>query len=506
MKWIVGTLAVTALVVAGSPVAAAAHDRESAKPRTVVTTDMEQDDLASLIRYLLYTNDLDTEGIVYTSSKFHWAGDGRGTEFFLPDREYTTPQTSWRWTGTRTIQDQVLRAYARVYPNLRRHDRDYPSPRELLDITKVGNIEFEGEMAKDTEGSDLIRRLLLDRDRRPLYLQAWGGMNTIARALKSIEERYATTPQWARIRRAVESRTVILASGLQDETYADYIAPHWPGIRVQNLAAGYATWGYNCNRGQGNVRGLPADRVYFTGAWIRANIQIGPYGSLYRSWLDGQSMPGDPLDIFGDPALAPAGWCKPLAPYDFLSEGDNVAFNPLLDTGLQAPRNPRLGGWGGRSVQVSASPDLWTLVPTEKDPTGADVANYTTLRWAAAAQNDFAARMAWTVTPAYRDGNHAPVVKVNGDHRVRARPGATVTLSARVADPDRDRVTTRWWQYLQEGTYPGAAPITDRGRDRVAVTVPADAQPGQTISVIVEATDDGRFPLTRYDRVVISVG
>lgn len=30
------------------------------KIRTVVTTDMEQDDLASLVRYLLYTPDLDT--------------------------------------------------------------------------------------------------------------------------------------------------------------------------------------------------------------------------------------------------------------------------------------------------------------------------------------------------------------------------------------------------------------------------------------------------------------
>ena len=505
MKWILGVLTGTALVLAGSPATAAPHDRPTTKPRTVVTTDMEQDDLASLIRYLLYTNDLDTEGIVYTSSKFHWAGDGRGTEFFLPDREYTTPQTSWRWTGTRTIQDQVLPAYARVYRNLRTHDRDYPSPRELLARTKVGNIEFEGEMAKDTAGSDLIRRLLLDRDPRPLYLQAWGGTNTIARALKSIEERYAGTPGWARIRQAVEQKAVILASGFQDETYADYIAVRWPGIRVQNLSGGYATWGYNCDWGQGNVRGLPADRVYFTGAWTRANVQFGPYGSLYRSWLDGQAMPGDPLDIFGIPELAPSGWCKPLEPYDFLSEGDNVAFNPLLDTGLRAPQKPWLGGWGGRSERVSTSPDLWTLVPTEKDPSGAEVADYTTLRWAAAAQNDFAARMAWTVTSAYRHANHAPVVRIDDDHGVRARPGTTVVLSVRTADPDRDRVTTRWWQYREEGTYPGTVAITGRGPDRVGVTVPADAQPGQTVSVIVEGTDDGRFPLTRYDRVMIRI-
>jgi len=489
------------------PAPASAHGRDEAvRPRTVVTTDMEQDDYASLIRYLLYTNDLDTEGIVYTSSRFHWAGDGKGTQFFLPGREYTTPQTSWRWTGTRTIQDDALAAYGKVFSNLHRQDDAYPTPGRLRSKVKVGNIDFEGEMAHDTPGSNLIRDLLLDRDPRPLYLQAWGGTNTIARALKSIEERYSTGRDWPRIKATVSAKAVILASGFQDETYANYIAPNWPGLRVEQLSAGYATWGYNCNRGQGNTRGLPADRVYFSGDWIRQNIQIGPYGRLYRSWLDGQAMPGDPLDIFGDPVLAPGGWCKPLAPYDFLSEGDNVAFNPLLNTGLRAPGDPTRGGWGGRSARTTATPDLWTMVATEKDPTGADVANYTTLRWAAAAQNDFAARIAWTLTPSYRAANHAPRVTIAGGGAVRVRPGASVTLSGRTSDPDHDRVTTTWWQYREEGTYPGAVTITGRGHDRATVRVPADAERGQTISVILQGTDDGRFPLTRYDRVTITVG
>ena len=113
--------AATMGVATSAATAGGHHDGE--KPRTVVTTDMEQDDYASLIRYLLYTNELDTEGIVYTSGRFHWAGDGKGTLFFLPDREYTTPQTSWRWTGTRTIQDLALKAYAEVYPNLRARPR-----------------------------------------------------------------------------------------------------------------------------------------------------------------------------------------------------------------------------------------------------------------------------------------------------------------------------------------------------------------------------------------------
>jgi hypothetical protein len=480
------TAALAGCAVLAVAVPAAAGERP-AKPRTVVTTDMEQDDYASLIRYLLYTNDLDTEGIVYTASRFHWAGDGKGTEFFLPGREYTTPQTSWRWTGTRTIQDKALAAYAQVFPNLRRQDAGYPTPAALRSKVKVGNVDFEGEMSHDTAGSNLIRDLLLDHDPRPVYLQAWGGTNTIARALKSIEERY---PGNARIKAQVSRKAVILASGFQDETYADYIAPNWPGLKVEQLSAGYATWGYNCNSGQGNTRGLPADHVYFTGDWIKKNIQIGPYGKLYRSWLDGQSMPGDPLDIFGDPAQAPGGWCKPLGPYDFLSEGDNVAFNPLLNTGLQDPADPALGGWGGQATRTTVSPNLWTMVT---DPT-------TTLRWAGAAQNDFANRMSWTLTGDYRKAGHAPSVTIRQGDIERVRPGETVRLGARTHDPDGGHVSTTWWQYSEEGTYPGTVSISGS-----TVTIPADARRGQTISVILQGTDNGRFPLTRYDRIKLIV-
>jgi hypothetical protein len=470
---------------------------------------MEQDDLASLIRYLLYTNELDTQGIVYSSSRYHWAGDGNGTEFFLSGREYTTPQTSWRWTGTRTIQDIVLKAYAEMYPNLRRHDPSYPTPKELLSKVKIGNIgniDFEGEMDHDTDGSNLIRSLLLNADPRPLYLQAWGGTSTIACALKTIEEQYSNSRQWAQTKDTVSRKAVVLASGFQDETYADYIALHWPQIRVEQLDDGQKTRAYNCDSFPGYIRGLPADHVYFTGDWIKANIQIGPSGKLYRSWLDGQYMPGDPKDIFGDLVKAACSdWCKPLNPYDFLSEGDTVAFNPLLSTGIQDPANPNLGGWGGWARQNSTSPNLCEMVDSEKDQTGTELDSYTTNRWVAAIQNDFAARMQWTLTPEYRDGNHAPSVEILNSSTVMARPGSTVTLASAVRDPDGDKVTASWWQYLEEGTYLATVNVTECGNNRAAVTIPAGAKPGQTISVILQGTDDGQFPLTRYDRLFIQV-
>jgi hypothetical protein len=145
------------------------------------------------------------------------------------------------------------------------------------------------------------------------------------------------------------------------------------------------------------------------------------------------------------------------------------------------------------------------MVPSETGPNGTEIVNYTTDRWIAAVQNDFGARMQWTVTPAYSDGNHAPSVKIRNSHIVQGSRGKIVTLASTVSDPDGDKVTTSWWQYVEEGTYPGFVTVTEHGQDRAIVTIPIDAKPGQTISIILQGTDDGQFPLTRYDRVFIQV-
>lgn len=97
-----------------------------------------------------------------------------------------------------------------------------------------------------------------------------------------------------------------------------------------------------------------------------------------------------------------------------------------------------------------------------------------------------------------------PSVRILGDGSVKARPGSTVTLTGHTSDPDRNRVATGWWQYQEEGSYPGTVTLTGDG-DRVTVAVPADATPGQTVSIIFQGTDNGRFPLTRYDRVTIRI-
>ena len=66
--------------------------------------------------------------------------------------------------------DDLINAYAQVYPNLTQHDKSFPTPAYLKSLVKIGNIDFEGEMEVDTEGSNFIKDKLLDDDSTPLYL------------------------------------------------------------------------------------------------------------------------------------------------------------------------------------------------------------------------------------------------------------------------------------------------------------------------------------------------
>ena len=470
------------------------------RPRTIVTTDPELDDSNSLVRYLLYSAEVETEGLIYASSQFHWRGDGNGTLFSVPNREYSRgglnlcPCTSWRWKPGERYIDAAVDIYARVYPNLRVHDPNYPSPDELRARIREGNVEFDGDTSKDTPGSNLIKEILLDDRGGPVYLQAWGGQSTIARALKAIALEYQSTPEWPAIREKVSRKAIIQAFGDQDGTNASYIKPEWPDIEFRQMAT--ATWGYGA---RGVVR--PEFAHYLGAAWTRENVSsVGPFGGFYRVWRDGKQMvPGDIFDYFGldltVEELKAKGyrvWTPPQEKGAWISEGDTSTFMNLVDNGLRAHEHPSYGGWGGRNA-----PD--------KDATGAEPRDYTTARWFEFAQRDFAARLRWTVTPAFAGANHEPRVSVTSGLNVTAAPGDTVRLAATASDPDMNGLTIRWWQYTDADTYPGTVTFSSADALTTAIQLPADAVAGQTIHALLQVTDNGTPPLTSFQRVIVTV-
>jgi len=471
------------------------------QPRTIVTSDGEVDDMDSFIRLLLYSNELNIIGLVYSSSEFHYAGDGKGTEFTsnMPFAKQYGTRTTLRWLGTEWMQGFIDK-YAMVYDNLVKHDKNYPTPQYLKSIVRVGNIDFESEMDHDTEGSDFIKKVLLDDDPVPLYLQVWGGTNTIARALKSIEDEYKGTSQWNSIYRKVCEKTTLYIILDQDETYKKYVSVNWKDINVIVNTNQFWCFAYAW------TRLAPEILSSLDGAWQADKIKLnhGPLTGSYFLWGDGQKLVNDPDHTQGDTAEVRK---NKRTQYDFISEGDSPSYLNLINTGLRNLENPAYGGWGGRFVQSKDNTHVWQdgmNITDYNNYTNKQDPSFAQARWINALQNDFAARADWCVKN-YKEANHAPVVTVKSAKDISAKPGAVVHLSGSAKDPDGNSVNYKWWQYKEAGIYNGQINIQNAENADASFTIPADAKSGNTIHIILEVTDNGVPALTRYQRVIVTI-
>lgn len=478
------------------------------RPRCIITQDAEVDDMNSLIHVLLYSNEADIQGIVQSSSKFHWKGVAGQKE-----EKYTKP---YRWPGTEWMQ-KYLNAYQKVYPNLKKHDKSYPAPAYLKSVTKVGNIGYKGEMDSATEGSELIKKTILDNDERTLYLLAWGGTNTISRALKDIEKEYKGTKQWDAIRKKIINKVVIPACGEQDETYSEYIAEEWPEIKFMSCSqmSSYA-YMWRTQPEDSSKKTLYAD-------FMLKNL-IRKHGALldnYVTWGDGTYLDGEePGSQFGtnEDLLDSLDWWGGFNPvqkyqrYDFLSEGDSPTFFMLFDTGLRTLEDITNGGFSGRYARADKKNskgqevNYWSPVAdayVKEDRSTMKVES--SWKYIDDIQNDFAARADWCIVNDYAKANHAPKVSVTEGTDIKASAGETLKLHAIATDPDDDYVTVSWSEYTDASTTETALTLKGAASDTISFKIPEDAKAGQKIHLIVQAQDDGEHTLTHYQQVIITI-
>ena len=401
------------------------------KIRTIITQDAEVDDQNSLRHFLFYANEVELQGIVQTSSKFHWIGvpgavkpEKKNKDDF-ESLEVSGPfDQPYRWPGTDWMQ-RVIDDYAKDYPNLTKHAKGYPTPEYLRSITKIGNIGYEGEMEAPTEGSELIRERILDDDPRTLYLQVWGGTNTIARALLDIQTEFEGKPGWQELHEKITKKVVITACGEQDPAYREYVAENWPGIQfVKTLQMGsYAYPWFMMPEGE--------SKDTLRASFMKSEILNGKSALAggYCTWLDGNYYEGEAESSqFGsNPNIvkewfgARMGMPDPV-PFDFLSEGDSPTFFPLFDWGFRSLENFANGGIAGRYHKVEGEVNskgeplnLWDVSRdryTDRD----GIVHETESMWPYVCdiQRDFAARVAWAAADSYEKGEHAPGLFVFG--------------------------------------------------------------------------------------------
>src|SRR6187401_54354 len=350
------------------------------KNRVVVLTDIanEPDDQMSMVRFLLYSNELDVEGLV------------AGTSTWM--RNKVRPD----------VLNALIDAYAEVRPNLEKHAAGYPDQAALRKLVAAGQASFgmAGVGAdKMTAGAELILRAADRADPRPLWITVWGGANTLAQALT-----HARATRAAADVDALVSKLRVYAISDQDDA-GPWIRREFPALHYVAVPStpdgdqyAMATWtGISGDRFYKNAPG--ADFTTFTDAWVNANIRSkGPLGKLY-----------------------PSPCC--------IHEGDTPSFLGLINNGLASFMSPAYGGWGGRYVWRTPYGEMrpfWTQGgdsfpgrDSSRDTvTGFDGRSYTTdqatiWRWRTAFQHDFAARMDWTVNDVGH-ANHNPEVVVNG--------------------------------------------------------------------------------------------
>jgi len=455
------------------------------KQRLIILTDIgaEADDTESMVRLLLYSDVIDIQGLVATTS-------------------------TWKRTSTSPeLIREVIAAYAKVQGNLVKHDSNYPPAEALQALVKHGLAAYGMQGVgpdKDSEGSDWIIRTLEKNDDRPLWISVWGGANTLAQALFKL---HATkTP--AEFDRLVAKLRVYTISDQDDSgPWMRKTFPKLFYIVSPGGDYGSATWtGINVF-----VPGI--DNSTISNKWLAEHIQQGhgPLGAAYPDVAYGM-------------------------------EGDTPSWLALIPNGLSDPEHPDWGGWGGRyevyrpeipvtdprtfirGVFIGGVPiepetrPIWTNAVDDYVPpvsgeygraTRASDKSFrdfkaTLWRWRDDFQNDFAARMEWT-TKSYREANHPPVPVLDVPEAFTVRSGEQFRLGAHATDPDGDSLSFYWFQYPEAGSYkkPVAISVAEN-LSQIDLVAPKVDKP-ETVHFVLRVTDKGSPPLSRYKRVIVTI-
>ncbi|KAJ5526977.1 hypothetical protein N7513_011136 [Penicillium frequentans] len=456
------------------------------KPRVFILSDIsnEPDDQESLTRYLLYSNQFKTEGICAVTST--WLQDEFHPEAMLA----------------------VIDAYGNVTDNLNRHapfGAPYPPGEHMRSLVTKGaatyGMKAVGKNIPLSDGGKLLFKRLQEKTDEPLWVLAWGGTNVLAQALYKIHFEFSAADA-----ESIRSKLRVYTVSDQDDTGA-WIRQQYPDIFYISSTHGWNQYGLAA------WTGISGDKYYDKGGpdfskvtqeWLRDNIQIGSYGKA--------AYPN----------------------YEYIMEGDTPTFLYLIQNGLGVREHPDYGSWGGRYMKVTPSTvlnfnhyaDAADRVIGANDETY--VSNQATIwRWRNAFQNDFAARMQWSLPVNVSKANHQPVISINGSRglaplNISAPVGSTINLDAGATeDPDGDALTFRWFQYKEPGSndwnvvsqVPELNFTVSHGGRMAHVRVPSEKlscdgtgfNPSGCwlLHLILEVTNNGYHPLTSYRRVLL---
>ena len=421
--------------------------RATERLRIIIETDAggDPDDEQSLVRFLLYTNEWDVEGIICTLAKAR-------------DKENLNPERN----GLGIVRRQ-LKAYGDCHANLVKHDRRFPNMEYLWKRAVAG---YDG-----AAGMKLILAAADAADQRPIWFCNWGtGHDSDESSFKQALDHVLKERGPAGYAKFKQRFRLSSADKFGEHTRRDPSWTIWVDTFRPELEG--KRWYHRFSALTARAGGFDLKRDVLTGH--------GPLGALYPT---NTGLPQ--------------------------KEGDSMTFLYLVPTGMNDPMQPTWGSWAGRygrNEKDAPRPHYWA---NQKDQwQGTTHRDNTLKRWAVHLQNDFRARLNWCVAPKDK-ANHPPQPHCQGDGSgnilfADAPVDKPFRLTAAgTSDPDSDHLSYRWYVYLEAGTYKGKVTIADSTSAQATLHVPTDAA-GRTIHVILEVTDNGEPALTRYRRIVVT--
>ncbi|HYW94266.1 MAG TPA: DUF1593 domain-containing protein [Bacteroidales bacterium] len=259
-------------------------------------TNSDPDDVQSMVRFLLYTNEFDVEGLIASAGTFGMVAEKKN------------------------ILD-ILDKYDQVDENLRKHDPAYPTADYLRSVTYEGlgnnhNLDIKwgcnkqswSEVigsGKDSEASEAIIAAVDKPDPRPLYVCVWGGPREIAQAIWKVQNTRSDDEFNTFI-----SKLRIYLIACQDATH-EWLMNNFPELFIIESKTTY--------QGMFGAGSL---------SWVETNIieNHGPLGAVYP-----------PKAIAGPGVI----------------EGDSPSFLYLVSAnrGINNPEDPTQPSWGGKYVR-----------------------------------------------------------------------------------------------------------------------------------------------------------
>lgn len=291
-----------------------------AQRRVIVSTDFpaipvtnsDPDDVQSIVRFLLYSNEFNVEGMIASAGTFNMVAEKKNIL-------------------------KVLDTYALVVDQLKTHDDNYPTAEYLRSVTYEGlgtnhklNIRWGFNKqpwsdiignGKDSEASEAIITAADKADPRPLYVCVWGGPREVAQAIWKVRE--------TRSKQEFETflaKLRLFLIGYQDASHG-WLMENFPDLFIIESRTTYQGM-----FGVGNLN------------WVETNIikNHGPLGALYP-----------PKAIAGPGVI----------------EGDSPSFLYLVSANrkINNPEDPTQPSWGGQYVRMDSTkhfidgPGKWTI-------------------------------------------------------------------------------------------------------------------------------------------------